>query len=156
MPMRRRACRNALRDSRTRSWPSSSTAPALGSTSRLMQRISVLLPVPDGPMIAVMPRAAMSRLMSFSTGLPVMYDFERCRIVSMRLPLPHRGGRGRVMRCRDGSVLLLCGFGLALRQRVERSLVEVLAGALGDGAHDFPGRLVVDREEAVGALECLL
>ena len=30
--------------------------PTVGSTSRLMQRISVLLPVPDGPMIAVMPR----------------------------------------------------------------------------------------------------
>ena len=32
-------------------------SPAVGSTSRLMQRISVDLPVPDGPMIAVMPRA---------------------------------------------------------------------------------------------------
>ena len=30
----------------------------VGSTSRLMQRISVDLPVPDGPMIAVMPRPA--------------------------------------------------------------------------------------------------
>ena len=31
-------------------------SPAVGSTRRLMQRISVDLPVPDGPMIAVMPR----------------------------------------------------------------------------------------------------
>ena len=35
-----------------------------------MQRISVDLPVPDAPMIAVIPRAAISRLTSCSTGVP--------------------------------------------------------------------------------------
>ena len=35
-----------------------------------MQRISVLLPVPEGPMIAVMPCAAISTSMSCRTGLP--------------------------------------------------------------------------------------
>ncbi len=46
----------------TRSCPSNSIAPEVGSTSRLMQRMSVLLPVPEGPMIAVMPRGATSRV----------------------------------------------------------------------------------------------
>ena len=35
-----------------------------------MQRISVDLPVPDGPMIAVMPRPAIVSDTSFSTGRP--------------------------------------------------------------------------------------
>ena len=55
MPMCRRACRSAAPESRARSSPSNRISPAVGSTSRLMQRISVDLPVPDAPMIAVMP-----------------------------------------------------------------------------------------------------
>ena len=49
MPIRRRARRNSPPDSavmfRSPRW----TVPALGSTSRLMQRIRVDLPAPDGP-----------------------------------------------------------------------------------------------------------
>jgi hypothetical protein len=55
MPMRRRASRSALPRSFARSWPRNMISPAVGSTSRLMQRISVDLPVPDGPMTAVSP-----------------------------------------------------------------------------------------------------
>src|SRR5437762_9179358 len=98
MPMRRRTRRNALRESPTSSTPSNSICPALGSTRRLMQRISVLLPVPDGPMIAVMPRAAMSRLTSFKTGLPGTYDLARCLRVSMEDARTSRFGRSSQFR----------------------------------------------------------
>src|SRR5438132_572565 len=79
-------------------------APALGSTRRLMQRINVLLPVPDGPMIAVMPRAAMSRLMSFKTGLPGTYDLVRCLIESMEGARSFQSGRHSRLRGDDAAV----------------------------------------------------
>jgi len=70
MPICRRAWRSATPDTRARSLPSNRISPDEGSTRRLMQRISVLLPVPDGPMIAVTPSAAISTSMSCRTGLP--------------------------------------------------------------------------------------
>jgi hypothetical protein len=45
--------------------------PEVGSTSRLMQRISVDLPVPDGPMIATMPGSETLSEMSRRTGWPL-------------------------------------------------------------------------------------
>ena len=44
--------------------------PRSAATSRLMQRISVLLPVPDGPMMAVRPEPGKVRSMPRSTGWP--------------------------------------------------------------------------------------
>ena len=49
MPMRRRARRKPLRPRRVMSVSLTSTRPLLGFTSRLMQRISVDLPLPEGP-----------------------------------------------------------------------------------------------------------
>ncbi|ODS02031.1 hypothetical protein AUC71_02745 [Methyloceanibacter marginalis] len=49
MPMRRRARRKPARPSRVISVSLSCTWPLVGSTSRLMQRMSVDLPAPDGP-----------------------------------------------------------------------------------------------------------
>ena len=51
----RRAKRNSGRDKRMMSRPRNMISPAVGSTRRLMQRISVDFPVPDGPMTAVIP-----------------------------------------------------------------------------------------------------
>ena len=59
---------------------------ALGSTRRLMQRISVDLPVPEGPMTAVIPSGAMDRSMPRSTGLPGAYSLHRPRITRPRGP----------------------------------------------------------------------
>src|SRR5215203_6737243 len=66
------------------SWPRKRISPAVGSTRRLMQRISVDLPVPDGPMTAVMPRPGMARSMSFSTGTPGRYSLRSLRMRSAR------------------------------------------------------------------------
>src|SRR5437762_869387 len=159
MPMRRRARRNALRESPTRSSPSSSTRPAVGSTSRLMQRISVLLPVPDGPMIAVTPRAAMSRLMSLRTGLPGTYDFDRrlSESISEAWSGSVRSPRRRATALRTSASLLLRSLRRFARGFLLISgLVETAARALGHVANDRPCGLVVDRKEAVRAVERLL
>src|SRR3989441_6571697 len=141
MPMRRRAMRRAPRGSATRSCPSKITCPAVGSTSRLMQRIRVDLPVPEGPMTALMPRASKSRSIPRSTGLPGTYSLTSPRTESAALTL----------------FLALCGrFGFLPGERVERRLVELLAAAFGDLPHQGPVLLVIDREEAVGAVERLL
>ena len=62
-------------------------SPAVGSTRRLMQRISVDLPVPEGPMIAVMPRPSTLSETSLSTGWPARYSLRRLRITSERSTL---------------------------------------------------------------------
>src|SRR6267143_250819 len=111
------------------------------STSRLMQRIRVDLPVPEGPMTALMPRASKSRSMPRSTGFPGTYSLTSPRTESAALTL----------------FLALCGrFGFLRGERVERRLVEFLAAAFGHLPHHGPVLLVIDREEAVGAVERLL
>src|SRR6185436_11181231 len=85
MPMRRRASRSARPLSLARSVPMNRISPEVGLVRRLMQRIRVDLPVPDGPMIAVMPRPANVSEISFRTGWPLRYSLERLRRVSTRL-----------------------------------------------------------------------
>ena len=52
-PMRRRAARSPLCDSPVRSVSFNTVRPEVGSTSRLMHRIRVDLPAPDGPISAI-------------------------------------------------------------------------------------------------------
>jgi hypothetical protein len=59
-------------------------SPEVGSVSRLMQRMSVDLPVPEGPMIAVMPLSAKVSEMLLRTGTPARYSFVRFFRTSMR------------------------------------------------------------------------
>ena len=56
------------RTSFARSWPRNRISPDVGCTRRLTQRISVLLPVPEGPMMAVRPEPGKVRSMPRSTG----------------------------------------------------------------------------------------
>src|SRR5260370_22102994 len=141
MPIRRRADLSSALFSWTRSRSSKITCPAVGSTSRLMQRIRVDLPVPEGPMTALMPCASKSRSMPRSTGFPGTYSLTSPRTESAALTL----------------FLALCGrFGFLRGERVERRLVEFLAAAFGHLPHHGPVLLVIDREEAVGAVERLL
>ena len=53
------------------STPLSAMVPAVGSTSRLMQRISVDLPAPDGPISATTSPCATSRSILSSARSPV-------------------------------------------------------------------------------------
>ena len=71
MPMRRRARRSSLRPSVVISVSLSVTVPAVGSTSRLMQRITVDLPAPDGPISAITWPSGTSRSMPLSARSPV-------------------------------------------------------------------------------------
>src|SRR4051812_42370332 len=167
MPMRRRATRNSRPPSRTMSWPRKWISPAVGSTRRLMDRTSVDLPVPDGPMIAVMPRPSTVSETSLSTGCPGRYSLRKLRMTSARSTSSATGLSGvdtsmaRMLRRllllrRRLLLLLLCQrLGLALCFRLERCLVVGRAGPFGDLAHHFPGVLVGDREEAVVAVELL-
>src|SRR5258705_217021 len=64
MPMRRRARRNSRLPSVVISMSFSVTVPAVGSTSRLMQRMTVDLPAPEGPISAItLPRKLKERLL---------------------------------------------------------------------------------------------
>src|SRR6266702_2752329 len=167
MPMRRRAARSSGPDSRTRSWPRNRISPAVGSTRRLMQRISVDLPAPEGPMIAVNPRPSTSSETPLSTGSPARYSLRRLRMVTDRSTGRLVGGLAAVeasMACAPrrsglGRCLLLLPFrerlGLALGFGIVGRLVEWRSGLLGDLAHDRPVLLVGDREEAVVAVELL-
>src|SRR5262249_2878649 len=60
MPLRRGAVRRSRPVSRPKAWPRNRISPAVGSAKRLMQRISVDLPAPEGPMIAVVPRPSIA------------------------------------------------------------------------------------------------
>src|SRR5688572_20084581 len=157
MPMRRRASRSSARDSFTKFFDSKTISPEVGSTRRLMQRIRVDFPVPEGPMTALMPRGANSRSMPRSTGLPRSYSLTSC--------LMTRAGAARdpaltAAACSAATGptplfllrLLRRGLGLSLREVVERCLVELLAAAFRDLPHERPVLLVGDREEAVGAV----
>src|SRR4051812_22425782 len=167
MPMRRRATRNSRPPSRTMSWPRKWISPAVGSTRRLMHRTSVDLPVPDGPMIAVMPRPSTVSETSLSTGCPGRYSLRRLRMTSARSASSATGLSGvgtsmgrmpsQVLLLRRGLLLLLLcqRLGFALRFRLEGRLVVGRAGPFGDLAHDFPGILVGEREETVVAVELL-
>jgi hypothetical protein len=70
--------------------------PEVGSTSRLMQRISVDLPVPEGPMIATMPGSETLSEMSRRTGWPLRYSLTRLRMTSAR-PWPGASATGRAL-----------------------------------------------------------
>src|SRR6218665_1367146 len=140
--MWRRAARSALPRSCAMSScrPSSSSRmrPAVGSTSRLMQRISVLLPVPEGPMMLVSPVPDTARSMPLSTGWPGRYSLTSCSM--RRLPAV-------ALACMDRSVSgLLLGRGLVVGIAREQ-----LAGRGRHGAHQLPVLLVRDRQEAVAA-----
>src|SRR5688572_3129349 len=116
-----------------------------------MQRIKVDLPVPEGPMTAVMPVGATLRSTARSTGTPRRYSFVSPRMSS--------AGASRARAC--ATALLLLGRFLArgLLARaflLVRRAVERRARLLRDLAHDRPVLLVGDREEAVGAAERLL
>ncbi len=80
-----RVWRSALLPDRPAPGPGFRTGspPPSVATRPLMQRINVDLPVPDAPMIAVIPRVSISTLTSLSTGVPATYDLERCLSVSM-------------------------------------------------------------------------
>jgi hypothetical protein len=65
VPMRRRAFCSALSPSALSTSPSTVTVPALGRSSRLMQRASVLLPAPLGPITpAIWPAGTCSETRS--------------------------------------------------------------------------------------------
>src|SRR5215204_1461362 len=157
IPMRRRAWRSARPESLARSWPRKRISPAVGSTRRLMQRISVDLPVPDGPMTAVMPRPGMARSMSFRTGTPGRYSLRSLRMRSARefpsLVAATTPARPSLLRLSLG--LLARRLGLAGRLFLVGSLVVGRSGILGHLAHDRPILLVRDRQEAVVAVELL-
>src|SRR5256714_5070615 len=168
--MRRRARRSAVPSSFARSWPMNRISPAVGSTSRLMQRTSVDLPAPDGPITAVMPRPSSASDTFLSTIELVRYCLLRLRMTS------ERSGAGSVELCprfrasasikrgsrfwrllRRGGVPLLFGerLGFALRLRLVARLVVRGPGLLRDVAHHRPGLLVGDRHEPIIAVELL-
>ncbi len=132
-----------------------------------MQRISVLLPVPDGPMIAVMPRAAIVEVdvlqyrLARHVGLRQMAQRQhRPSSTKKRHAARRRVRRRRAAAPSDAlspsSPCLRFGLGLFLRRfLVVGRLVEAAARARRHRAHRLPRRLVVDREEAVGAVERL-
>src|SRR4051812_33071848 len=114
-----------------------------------MQRISVDLPVPDGPMIAVTPVGAIVRLTSMSTGTPRRYSLRSRRISSAGCA----GGAAGATAI--SSFLLACGF-LSCRFLLIRRAVERGARLFRDLANHCPILLVGDWEEPVRAAECLL
>src|SRR5262245_10570607 len=83
MPMRRRIALMSVARA-VRSTPSKVIAPALGSSRRLQQRSSVLLPEPDGPMMNTSSWGATFRSMPRSTSVApkLLRSARRCRIGS--------------------------------------------------------------------------
>jgi hypothetical protein len=71
MPIRRRAWRNSPRDIPVTFSSPRWTDPEVGSTSRLMQRIRVDLPAPDGPINPTTCPAGTVKLTSFNALSPV-------------------------------------------------------------------------------------
>jgi hypothetical protein len=68
MPMSRRAWFSARSPRDDRSYPSTRTVPLVGRSSRLMQRISVLLPAPLRPMTPkISPRPTVRLTLSSAT-----------------------------------------------------------------------------------------
>src|SRR5262249_8031813 len=163
--MRRRAARNSRLASRTRSWPRNRISPEVGSTSRLMQRTSVDLPVPEGPMMAVRPRPSIVRETSRSTGSPAPHSLRSLRIRSDRSLARSTAGWLRAVvasmasaadqglvrvflrswRCFRLLLLFLGGFRLALAFGFVSVFVVWRTRPLRDLAHDLPGLLVSDR-----------
>ena len=83
--------------------PSKTTLPPLGSSSRLMQRSSVLLPEPEGPMMKTSSRSLTERSMPFKTSVaPKLFLRPAMRSIAMpgssrrgeAPPQPHVGSRG--------------------------------------------------------------
>src|SRR5207248_8229374 len=146
MPIWRRAWRRSAPDRRARSTPSNNISPAVGSTRRLMQRISVLLPVPEGPITALTPRSPNAMSMWRRIGLPRTYSLLRPRMTSAIIA-PHATS---LLRFGGGFRFFARGFLLV------RRLVESLPRSARDLPHDFPRRLVIDREKSIGAVERLL
>src|SRR4051794_39533909 len=163
MPMRRRARRSARPPSFARSWPMNRISPAVGSTSRLMQRTSVDFPAPEGPMIAVTPRPSRTNDTFLSTIELVRYRLLRLRMTSDRsaagsaepcsrfwasASITRRSRFRSLLRLlRRRLLLLLLGerFGLAFGFGLVARLVVRRAGFFRDLAHDRPGLLVGDR-----------
>ncbi len=85
MAIRRRAARNPRLDSLVISRPSSRTCPEVGSTRRLMQRIRVLLPAPEGPMSATTCPGSTRSDTPVNATSPVAYRLLRSTISSMDL-----------------------------------------------------------------------
>eukprot|EP01136_Pigoraptor_vietnamica_P018267 Opistho-1_new@5291 len=73
MPIWQRTCRSAVRDRPCSSCPQNSTRPAVGSTRRFTQRISVDLPAPDGPIRPITSPAPSRRLTSTSAASAFPY-----------------------------------------------------------------------------------
>src|SRR3979411_564495 len=119
-----------------------------------MHRTSVDLPVPDGPMIAVMPRPATVSETSLSTGFPGRYSLRRLRMTSARSISPAVGlnavdtsmaphaSRGLRFRRRRLLLLLCQRLGLALCFRLEGRLVVGRAGGV-PGLAAQPPRTIV-------------
>jgi len=71
IPMRRRARRSSPRPSPVITVSLRVTVPAVGSTSRLMQRMTVDFPAPDGPIKAITWPSSRSTSIPFSARSPV-------------------------------------------------------------------------------------
>src|SRR5918996_663085 len=84
MPIRRRARRRPARGSDVISTSFRWILPAVGSTSRLMQRIRVDLPAPEGPMRPTTWPAPTSKETPRSARSPVLYCFSSRSMRSMR------------------------------------------------------------------------
>src|SRR5215203_932282 len=80
MPILRRILGTARRDSRARSWPSSTTSPRVAISSRISSLISVDFPAPDGPTRNTKSPSGMTRSTSRRATLPFGY----CLVTSWR------------------------------------------------------------------------
>src|SRR5262245_36481908 len=126
-----------------------------------MQRTSVDLPVPEGPMIAVIPRPSTLSETSLSTGCPERYSLRRWRITSERSTSAAAGLNGAaasmaLLLWQSGAQLLLGELGsLALRFPVVGGFVVGHTGLFGDLAHHCPIVPVGDRNEAIAPVEFL-
>src|SRR4029077_4466111 len=181
MPMRRRASRNCRPLRRAKSSRRNRISPAVGSTSLLMQRVNVDFPMPEGSMIAVVPRPSTVSETSLRTGWPARGSLRRlwawrggsprappaparargalgvgrCRLERCRGVHGPRPGRLLLLRCRLLLLLLRQRLSLAFRFGIISRLVVGRAGGLGDLAHHLPCILVGDGNEAVVAVELL-
>src|SRR5258707_15526911 len=100
-----------------RSMPSTRIDPPVGSSRRLQQRSSVLLPEPDGPMMKTSSCGATARSMPRSTSTPLKL---------LRRPRTSRIG---------GAALVISWMGSPARRRVRRRVVTGHVGHAVAGEH---------------------
>lgn len=74
MPIEQRIALSCLRLALVIDWPSIMMSPPVMSLSRLMERSSVLLPAPLGPMMATNSPSRMVRLTSLRPSTPLPYS----------------------------------------------------------------------------------